>query len=186
MVAWTGFVLRFRTAFLVLWALVALSGFVAYQHLAPLLSNQFTVPGTDSERARSILQRHFGDRPDGSFQLVFQVRDARDPALLGRLSAVAARAAAQVRTGRPTLAIPASAHVAYANVLTSLDFSSAKRYTPRLVAAVAHVPGVEHAYVTGAPAIQHDLDPIFQHDLFKGEAIALPIAFLVLVGVLGI
>ena len=186
MAAWTGFVLRFRVLVLVFWALVALSGFVAYQHLAPLLSNQFTVPGTDSERARTLLQRHFGDRPDGSFQLVFQVRDSRDPALLRRLGAVAARAAAGVRTARATPAIPASRHVVYANVLTSLDFSTAKRYTPRLLAAVARTPGVEHVYVTGAPAIQHDLDPIFQRDLFKGEAIALPIAFLVLVAVLGI
>src|SRR6476661_3143966 len=182
MAAWTGFVLRFRVLVLVVWALVALSGFVAYQHLAPLLSNQFTVPGTDSERARTILQRHFGDRPDGSFQLVFRVRDARDPALLLRLGAVAARAAAGVRTARATPAIPASRHVVYANVLTSLDFSTAKRYTPRLLAAVARTPGVEHAYVTGAPAIQHDLDPIFQRDLFKGEAIALPTIF----GTLGI
>jgi uncharacterized membrane protein YdfJ with MMPL/SSD domain len=186
MAAWTGFVLRFRTPVLVVWALVAAGGFVAYRHLAPLLSNQFSVPGTDSERARTILQRHFGDRPDGSFQLVFRVRDARDPALLHRLDAVTRGAAALVRTGRATPVIPASRHVAYANVLTSLDFSTAKRYTPRLVAAVAGTPGVESAYVTGAPAIQHDLDPIFQRDLFKGEAIALPIAFLVLVAVLGL
>ena len=60
MAAWTTFVLRFRTPVLVLWALVALSGFVAYLHLAPLLSNQFTVPGTDSERVRTVLQERFG------------------------------------------------------------------------------------------------------------------------------
>jgi uncharacterized membrane protein YdfJ with MMPL/SSD domain len=186
MAAWTSFVLRFRTLVLVLWALVAVSGFVAYRHLAPLLSNQFTVPGTDSERARTILQRHFGDRPDGSFQVVFQVRDTRDPVLLQRLDAVVRRVAGRVRTGRPTPVIAASRHVAYASVLTSLDFSKAKRFTPRLVAALGHPPGVEHAYVTGAPAIQYDLDPIFQDDLFKGEAIALPIAFLVLVAVLGL
>ena len=161
-------------------------GFVAYQHLAPLLSNQFTVPGTDSERVRTVLQDRFGDRPDGSFQLVFQVRDARDPALLRRLNVVTARAATRVRTGKATPAIAASRHVAYATVVTSLDFSTAKRYTPRCSQAVGRPAGVEHVYVTGAPAIQHDLDPIFRHDLFKGEAIALPIAFLVLVGVLGL
>jgi RND superfamily putative drug exporter len=186
MAAWTAFVLRFRTPVLVAWAVVAAAGFLAFQHLAPLLSNQFTVPGTDSERVRTVLQQRFGDRPDGSFQLVFTVRDSRDVALLQRLNAVAVRAAARVRTGKATPVIAASRHVAYANVLTSLDFSTAKGYTERLVQAVGRPAGVEQAYVTGAPAIQHDLDPIFQHDLFKGEAIALPIAFLVLVAVLGV
>ena len=46
-------------------------------------------------------------------------------------------------------------------------------------------PGVEHAYVTGAGPTQHDLDPIFSHDLTKGESIALPVALLVLLGVFG-
>jgi uncharacterized membrane protein YdfJ with MMPL/SSD domain len=127
MAAWTAFVLRFRTPVLVAWALVAAAGFLAFQHLAPLLSNQFTVPGTDSERVRTVLQQRFGDRPDGSFQLVFTVRDSRDVALLQRLNAVAVRAAARVRTGKATPVIAASRHVAYANVLTSLDFSTATR-----------------------------------------------------------
>ena len=42
------------------------------------------------------------------------------------------------------------------------------------------------AYVTGAPAIQNDLDPIFSKDLQKGESIALPIALLVLLLVFGL
>jgi trehalose monomycolate/heme transporter len=183
---WTAFVLRFRWAVLTAWAVVAIAGFVAFQHLAPLLSNQFTVPGTDSERVRVVLQERFGDRADGSFQVVFRVPSTADPALLRRLNVVVARAAAQVRTGRPTPLLVASRHVAYANIVTALDFSSAKGFTPRLVRAVGQPPGVERAYVTGAPAIQHDLDPIFKHDLLKGEAIALPIALLVLVGVFGI
>jgi hypothetical protein len=44
-----------------------LPGGFAASKLTPLLSNTFTVPGTDSERARAILQERFGDRSDGEF-----------------------------------------------------------------------------------------------------------------------
>jgi RND superfamily putative drug exporter len=46
-------------------------------------------------------------------------------------------------------------------------------------------PGVD-AYVSGQPAIQHDLDPIFSRDLGRGESIALPIALAVLLAVFGL
>jgi uncharacterized membrane protein YdfJ with MMPL/SSD domain len=182
--SWTRLVLRFRRSVVAFWLVVAAAGFVAYQHLAPILTNQFTVPGTDSERVRVLLERHFGERPDGSFQIVFRVRDAHEPGLVTRLEPAVARAAASVPTGKPTPLILASRHVLYADVLTRLGFSDAKRYTPRLLRAVGTPPGVQR--VTGAPAIQHDLDPIFQADLLKGEAIALPIAAAVLVAVLGV
>ena len=45
---------------------------------------------------------------------------------------------------------------------------------------------MRHAYVTGAGPIQHDLDPVFSQDLRKGEGIAIPIAFLVLLAVFGV
>jgi hypothetical protein len=47
-------------------ARILLAGAVATVKLPSLLSNTFTVPGTDSERARTILQDHFGDRATGS------------------------------------------------------------------------------------------------------------------------
>ena len=178
--------LRFRRSVVAFWLVVAVAGFVAYEHLAPILTNQFTVPGTDSERVRVLLEKHFGERPDGSFQVVFRVRDSHDPELAAKLEPAVERAAASVPSGKPTPLIVASRDVVYADVLTRLGFSDAKPYTPRLLRAVGTPPGVERAYVTGAPAIQHDLDPIFQTDLLKGEAIALPIAAAVLIGVLGL
>src|SRR6266511_3009865 len=183
---WTTFVLRHRRWVLSAWVVFALAGFVAFGRLAPLLTNQFSVPGTDSERVRTVLEREFGDRPDGSFQLVFSVRDAGDAALRRRLQAVVARAAGAVRTGRPTPIRRVGTNLLYADLLSTLDFSEAKGYTDDVVRSVGRPRGVVAAYVTGAPAIQHDLDPIFNEDLVKGEAIALPIAFLVLVGVFGL
>ena len=54
---WTQFVLRFRWPILAGWLAVLLVGGFAFTHLSSLLSNKFSVPGTDSERARTILER---------------------------------------------------------------------------------------------------------------------------------
>src|SRR5919198_2114938 len=72
MARWPRVVLRYRWPILAAWLVVLLVGGVATTRLTPLLSNTFTVPGTDSERARSILQEHFGDRSDGEFLIVFR------------------------------------------------------------------------------------------------------------------
>src|SRR5438477_9959294 len=75
MARWTRLVLRFRWPILALWLVVLLTGSYATSKLSPLLSNTFTVPGTDSERARTILQDHFGDRSDGEFLVIYKIRN---------------------------------------------------------------------------------------------------------------
>src|SRR5437588_11362801 len=90
---WTRFVLRFRWPVLALWLVVLLAGGYSSGKLNALLSNTFTMPGTDSERARSILQHHYGDRSDGVFTAVFRVPNAKDPATRARLQATLVRAA---------------------------------------------------------------------------------------------
>ena len=67
--------LRFRWPILGVWLVVLLAGGLAASKLTPLLSNTFTVPGTDSERARHILQQHFGDRSDGEFLVIYEIRE---------------------------------------------------------------------------------------------------------------
>ena len=67
---WTRFVLRHRWLVLGTWLVVFLVAGFASSRLADLLTNRFTLPGTDSERAEQILQQHFGQRSTGSFTLV--------------------------------------------------------------------------------------------------------------------
>src|SRR6188768_2522913 len=150
MTRWTRFVLRHRIPVLLAWVAVLIAGGFASSRLAPLLSNTFTVPGTDSEHVRHVLEDHFGDRPDGSFTVVFRVPDARDPATLARLQAVVDRAAKAVPTGKPTKLVPAGRHVVYGDVVSTLTLSKAKGVSDELLAAVGKPPGVERAYVTGA------------------------------------
>jgi RND superfamily putative drug exporter len=78
-----------------------------------------------------------------------------------------------------------SAGLVYGDIVTRLDIDRAELYTDRLRRALTKA-GVPGAYVTGPPAIQHDLNPILADDLRKGEIVALPIVLLVLVLVLGI
>jgi RND superfamily putative drug exporter len=95
------------------------------------------------------------------------------------------RAARVVPTGSPTR-LRRRGPVVWGDVDSTLDLAQAKGYTAALEHAVGRPPGVAHAYVTGAGPIQHALDPIFSHDLTKGESIAVPIALAVLVAVFGL
>ncbi|HWH55799.1 MAG TPA: MMPL family transporter [Gaiellaceae bacterium] len=182
---WTKFVLRHRWPILVAWLAILLAGGFASTRLSALLSNTFTVPGTESERARTILERHYGDRSDGVFTVVYRVRDARDATLRARLQAATNRAADDVPTGRARALIPAGDHVLYGDIVSTLKLADAKGYSDDVYRALPRGDGVT-PFVTGQAAIQHDLDPIFAKDLRKGESIALPIALAVLVAVFGI
>src|SRR5436190_2604339 len=182
---WTRLVLRFRWPILVGWLVVLLAGGFAFTRLSSLLSNEFTVPGTDSERARTILERHYGDRSDGVFTVVYRVADSHDAHTRIRLQAATTRAAAKVPTGRARVLVPAGDHVLYGDIVSRLKLATAKGYTDEIYGTLPNGGGVT-SYVTGQAAIQHDLDPIFSKDLRKGETIALPIAFAVLLGVFGL
>src|SRR4051812_18138993 len=184
---WTRLVLRFRWPILAGWVVVLLAGGFAFTHLSSLLSNEFSVPGTDSERARTILERHFGDRSDGAFTVVFRLRDGVDRAAYLRLQRDVDRAARVVPDSTPRRLVPAgnNSNILYGDVVSTLSLAKAKGYTDDLYRALPQGGGVQ-SYVTGQAAIQHDLDPIFSKDLRKGEMIALPIAVLVLLAVFGL
>jgi RND superfamily putative drug exporter len=189
-------VLRHRKAIVVFWAIVFLAGGLASTKLSAILSNSFSVPGTQSEAVRNALEHHFGDRSDGAFTIVFALSPAAGttiPAAKVRagLDAAAQRALRVVpdgSLGQVNLATGSGGtRIVYGDVRSTLRLSEAKGYTPRVLRALGRPPGVAHVYVTGPAAIQHDLDPVFQHDLRHGELmIALPIALLVLLAVFGL
>src|SRR6266700_3557235 len=181
---WTRFVLRFRWLILALWLVVLVAGGVATGKLTPLLSNTFTVPGTDSERARTILQDRFGDRSDGEFLVIYRIHNGAADARL-KLERSIREAAKAVPGGKPTSLREAPGGVVYGSILSSLNLADAKGYTHDILARLRPPPGVD-AYVSGQAAIQDELDPIFNQDLRKGESIAIPIALLVLLAVFGL
>ena len=184
MARWTRFVLRFRRPILAFWLVVLLAGGYGFSKLSPLLSNTFTVPGTDSERVRTILQDRFGDRSDGEFLVVYKVREGA-AGVRPKLERATQNAAQAVPGGQATALRDAPGGVLYGSILTRFNLADAKAYTDDIRHHLRAPPGVD-AYVTGQPAIEHDLDPVLSNDLKKGELIALPIALLVLLAVFGL
>src|SRR5436305_235447 len=185
MARWTRLVLRFRWPIVAFWLAVLLVGGYAASRLSPLLSNTFTVRGTDYEGARTILQDHFGDRSDGEFLVIYKIRDGNAAAVLPALERSLRNGAVGVPNARPTALRGATCRLVDGSIPPSLTLADAKGSTDGILRRLRPPPGV-NAYVSGQAAIQHDLDPIFSRDLRKGESIALPIALLVLLSVFGL
>ena len=180
---WTRAVLRFRVAVVASWLVVLGLGAWSATALPPLLANSLAVPGSDSERARTVLRERFGEPDDGVFTVVFPGYSSATEAQKARLKERLAEAAHAVPTGRPGELRDGGLY--FGDVRTTLDLPEAKRYTDALRRAL-RTPGEPRAYVTGQPAVQHDLDPIFAADLRRGELIAVVVALLALIVVFGL
>src|SRR4029453_17880266 len=149
--------IRYRWAVVALWLVILIAGGWSSSKLSALLSNTFTMPGTDSERAREILKDHYGDRSDGAFTVVFRVPNASDPTLRPRLQAAMVRAVKEVPTGRPRPLVPGGEHVLYGDLVPPPSLADGKGHPDDTLRGRPQGGGVR-SYVTGQAAIQHDLD----------------------------
>jgi putative drug exporter of the RND superfamily len=181
---WTRFVLRHRLVVLACWLAVLGVGAYASLLLPGRLASSFAVPQTDSERAVAALARGFGERPEGTFTVVFRVHRSADRDVQRRLRARLERGAAALPGGRVG-PLRVGGGVVYADLETMLGLQRAKGYTEPLRRALSS-PSGPRALVSGQPAIQHDIDPQLSSDLRRAEAVAIPLALLVLVFVLGL
>ncbi len=180
---WTLRVLRLRLPVLLCWFAIVVCGAVAAIDLPARLTNSFDVPGSDSDRARVILARAFADRPESTFTAVFAVRGRLDHDARRRLQRRLRRTAQLLPTGRVGPLRPGGG-ITYAELTTPVAAQQAKEYTSSLRTALRD-PSGPPAYLTGQPAIQHDLDPILASDLRRGSLIAVALALLVLLAALG-
>ena len=182
---WASTVIRFRWVVLVTWIVVVAGSVVASSGLNDLLTNRFVLPGAESERAGDILKKHFGQQPEGSFSVVVAGKPGMAQTLVGPTREVATRAAAALKTGKLESVRPVSGDVVTASIVSQLQPADAKAYTKAMREAAGEIPGAT-IYVTGQSAIEHDLEPIQNRDLFVGELlIAIPIALVILVFVFG-
>lgn len=180
---WTRAVIRFRFAVLGCWLVVAMLGAISALQLPALLTTSLSVPGTSSERADTTLAQHFAENPEGTFTIVSLAGHA--PGRRAQLVAQGVAAAAATLPNAHAAPLQTGPGIVYRNVVTRLDLQDAARYTDTL-RRVLRKAGLSTAYVTGAPAIQHDLNPILDADLRRGELLALPIALLMLTVVIGL
>jgi RND superfamily putative drug exporter len=175
----TRFVLRHRWAVLGAWIVLLVGAGAASSSLASLLTNRFLLPGTDTAKVEKVMTDHFGQLPDGAFTIVAKGASQPD------LRQAAARAAADIPGGRVAAVQPVSKDLSTALIVSKLERAESKAYTDDVRAAVRNLDA-QQVWVTGSPAIEHDLDPVFANDLKVGELyIAIPIALLILAFVFG-
>src|SRR5919109_737395 len=177
--------IRFRWLVLGGWIAVIVASAVVSSGLNDLLTNRFVLPGAESEKAGDILKDHFGQQPDGSFTVVVKGKPGSAQSLIEPTRAAATKAAAAVKTGKLKDVRPVAGDVVTAQIVSQLQPADAKSYTGAMREAAGDIPGAT-LYVTGQSAIEHDLEPVQNRDLFVGEVlIAIPVALLILVFVFG-
>ncbi len=173
----TEFVLRHRRIVLLVWVVLAVLGMAAASNLGSLLTNRFSVPGSDAERGLNALRSRFHERSDGAFTLVAQ--STAGPVSLRAVEGAAQRGASVLANGKAGFPLPAGHGVYYVQIQTSLENAKASDKTPDVRKAIGSIPGAR-VYLTGFPAINHDTQPLYNQDLARGESIAVPIALIVL------
>ena len=186
----TRFVLQRRWFVLAAWLVVLAVSGVAASGLSDLLTNRFTLPGTDTARAERILEDHFGQKSVGAFTVVARVRGDRQAALR-EVAAQARAATALLPTGRVVGTQPVGTDLVTAQIVSELEPADAKRRVGQMRAAMTGATASSGAalgetILTGQAAVEHDLDPVFNDDLKTGELfIAIPAALLILAFVFG-
>ena len=179
----TRLVLRRRWVVVASWLAVLGVSIVASAKLSDLLTNRFRLPGTDTRRAEVILEKHFDQRSTGTFTVVAR-SDGSAASIVPEVRRGAARAAAELPTGRLVEVRAVAKDLVVAQIVSNLEPADSKGRTDDMRRALGTIPGAE-LYVTGQAAIEHDLDPVFARDLLKGELIAIPIALAILMFTFG-
>src|ERR687896_604952 len=182
---WTRAMIRHRWIVLGAWLVLFVASGVAASGLSDLLTNRFTLPGTDTKRAEDILEEHFGQKSTGAFTLVVKSESRPAASLVPAAREAARRAVKELPTAKLAGVQPVAPSVVSANIVSELEPADAKGHTDDMREAAGGVPGAA-VYLTGQSAIEHDLDPVFAEDLKVGELyIAIPAAMLLLIFVFG-
>ena len=180
---WTRTVVRYRGLVIGLWIVVVVLGLFSAVRLPDLLTTSLAVPGSGSAQANAILAMHFGENVEGTFAVVvpFKEANANQLALMERRVNVAAHT---IPTGN-VIEERAYGGVLYADVGTSLNLLRASDQTQHLRSSL-HSTGLVGALVTGPPALNHDIEPVLSADLHRGQLLAVALALLLLLIVLGL
>lgn len=176
-------VIKRRVIVIVIWIGITIAGVFSASQLTALLTTSLTVPGTDSAQANAVLVRDFHENVEGTFTVVVPFTNASTGGIAA-LEAKISTAATKIPTGSVSEERAVDG-VLYANVNTSLNLERAANVTDGLRNAL-HDAGLSNALVTGPPALQHDITPVLTSDLRRGEVVALVLALLLLIAVLGI
>ncbi len=133
--------IRYRWWVVATWTALFLMGMYATSGLSDLLTNRFSLPGTDTARAENILEEHFGQKTVGSFSVVVKGEPGSAEQLLPTVRERAEAAAEVLPTGRLAGVQAVSDAVVSATIVSSLEPADAKGYTDDMRAAAGDIPG---------------------------------------------
>ena len=183
MANWTKAIIKHRLAVLATWLILIVIGGFSAGNLNQHLTTSLTVPNSDSAKAEEILLTNFGENLEGSFTIFYKFKEASDPEIADYKLKIS-EAVAEIPTARITQ-IRAISGVLFASVTTNYSLIEAAKYTDELRQSLVK-QGLSEAMVTGPPAINSDVSPVLDQDLRRGQLIAITLALLFLLLVLGL
>src|ERR1044071_1726089 len=113
--------IRYRWWVVATWTALFLMGMYATSGLSDLLTNRFTLPGTDTARADTILEDHFGQKTVGSFSVVVKGPPGSAQELLPAVRERAQAAAKELPTGQLASLQAVSDSVVSATIVSNLE-----------------------------------------------------------------
>ena len=179
---WTRFVLKQRLTVLIIWVLITVFGILASFGLNSRLTTSVSIPHSASARADQVLLSQFHENIEGTFTIIYRFKQGTSAAIKGFESKIAL--SAKVIPSSSVTQEKALGGNLFVNVVTGLSLRNAAKYTETLRARLA-ANGLPGAMVTGPPAIEHDVTPVLNADLHRGELIGLLIALALLILILG-
>lgn len=180
---WTRDVIRHRFAVVAVWLVLIALGLLAGSKLNEHLTTSLAVPGTDSAKADQILSEHFKENIEGTFTVILKFKNSTKSEIAALESKIAL-AATSVPSAKVTQQ-KALGGVLFTNIGTSFNLLQAAAYTDILRQALSS-QGLDKALVTGPSAINRDVTPVLATDLRHGQAIAVLLALLLLILILGL
>jgi RND superfamily putative drug exporter len=167
-------VVRYRLLVVSTWVLSALFGFYASANINSLLTTSITVPNSQSATADEIIESSFGETTEGAFSVFYEYNKKLPKTDVAALQEQVNKAAATM-PGLHVVQNRAINGVLYANFQTPYNLQKAADLTSQLRIALK-AAGLEKAKVSGPPAIKHDVSPILERDLQRGQLVAIVVA----------
>ena len=187
------FVHRRRRPIVAVWIGILLAAFAVIIGVGDALTTRQELPGSESVRAAEQLSRDFGLPRAEPIQVVIEASSdlrERQPLvedLVARLRRLfpAAQIDSPYRSATGASGLAPDGRVAYVNIPFD-DQLVAQDAVPIVKQAIGDRLGEGiRLYTAGAPSIQVEIDPLFNQDLARAEAVAIPASLIVLALVLG-
>lgn len=164
------------------WALLIAISLLTIPQLNSHLTTTLRIPQSPSDRAQELLSREFGENIEGTFTVIYRFKSATKSEI-SDFSHIVSEAALQIPGSRMEISRALGGYF-FALIQTPMNLTQASEYTQQLRAYLRE-HGMSGSLVGGPPAIKHDVTPVLNQDLLRGELIGLFCAIVLLISLIG-